>query len=52
MQADYPNCKAIMYIGDQLIEIDSVKEAPEENKQEEDDVDEYIEPDEDELLVI
>ena len=36
----------------QLIEIDLVKEEPEDNKPEEDDVTKYIEPDEGELLVI
>ena len=41
-----------MYIGDQLIELDTIKDEPEDNNQEEDDVDEYIELDEGELLVI
>ena len=41
-----------MYIGDQLIKLDTVQDEPEDNKQEEDDVDEYVDPDERELLVI
>ena len=41
-----------MYIGDQLIELDTVEDEPKDNEQEEDDVDEYIKPDEGELLVI
>ena len=40
-----------MYIGDQLIEIDSVKEEQEDNKLEDDYI-EKIGPDEGELLVI
>ena len=52
LQPDCPNRRAIIYIGDQLIEIDLVKEDPDDNKPEEDDVVEEIEPDEGELLVI
>ena len=52
LQAHYPNRKAIMYIGDQLIELNTIEDDPEDNNQEEDDVDEYIELDEGELLVI
>ena len=53
LQADCPNHKAIMYIGDQLIEIDPVKEEPKKSRPEkEDHVVEYIKPDKGELLVI
>ena len=52
LQADCLNCKAIMYIGDQLIQIDFVKEEPDDNKPEEDNVAEYIELDEGDFLVI
>ena len=41
-----------MYIDDQLIELSTVEDEPEDNNQEEDIFDEYIEPDEGELLVI
>ena len=51
LQADCPNHRAIMYIGGQLMEIDSVKEEHEDNKPEDDDVEE-IGSDEGELLVI
>ena len=53
LQVDCPNRKAIIYIGDQLIEIDPVKEDLEKSKPEkEDDIAEYIKLDEGELLVI
>ena len=51
LQADCPNRRAIMYIGDQLIEIDSVKEEHEDKLEDDDDVEEIL-PDEGELLVI
>ena len=41
-----------MYIGDQLIELDSIKYELEDNKQEESDDTENVYPDEGELLVI
>ena len=52
LQADCPNRKAIMYTGDQLIELNNDDKEPEDNHQEEDDGDGDIEPDEGELLVI
>ena len=52
LQADCPNRKTIMYIGDQLIELNNDDEEPIDDHQGEDDGNGDIEPDEGELLVI
>ena len=52
LQVYCPNRKAIMYISDQLIELENDNEEPKDNYQGEDDVEEGVEPDQGKLLVI
>ena len=52
LQANCPNRKAIMYIGDQLIELENDEDEPKDNHLGGDDVDENIYLDEGEFLVI
>ena len=52
LQVDCLNRKAIMYIDDQLIELDNDNKELEDNLQKEDDVEDKFEPDKGELFVI